>query len=53
MKRCIDLPQTAIRYVISHPSEPVAIPGATTPEQAIANAEAGASTLDAATLATL
>ena len=33
--------QTALRYVISHPSQPVAIPGAKSPSQAIANAAAG------------
>ncbi|HHX45650.1 MAG TPA: aldo/keto reductase [Chloroflexi bacterium] len=32
---------TALRYVISHPAAPVAIPGAKSPEQARMNAEAG------------
>lgn len=32
---------TALRYVISHPSSPVAIPGAKSPEQAAMNAAAG------------
>ena len=31
----------AIRYVTSHPAQPVAIPGAKTPAQAITNAKAG------------
>ena len=35
----------ALRYVISHPAAPVAIPGAKSPEQAAMNAEAGESTL--------
>lgn len=41
-----DLPATALRYVLSHPSAPVAIPGATNPRQVVANAEAGAGILD-------
>lgn len=32
---------TALRYVISHPAQPVAIPGAKSPEQAAMNAQAG------------
>ncbi len=32
---------TALRYVISHPSAPVAIPGAKSPEQVAMNARAG------------
>ena len=32
---------TAIQYVISHPAQPVAIPGAKSPEQAAMNAQAG------------
>ncbi|MDF1514483.1 MAG: aldo/keto reductase [Anaerolineae bacterium] len=35
----------ALRYVISHPSHPVAIPGAKSPAQAQSNAAAGAQTL--------
>lgn len=41
-----DLAKTALQFVISHPVAPVAIPGATCVEQAIANAEAGESLLD-------
>jgi aryl-alcohol dehydrogenase-like predicted oxidoreductase len=36
-----DLATTALRFVISHPIQPVAIPGAKTPEQAAQNAQAG------------
>jgi aryl-alcohol dehydrogenase-like predicted oxidoreductase len=36
---------TALRYVISHPAAPVAIPGAKSPEQATMNAAAGERTL--------
>ena len=36
-----ELAATALRYVISHPVEPVAIPGAKSPAQARANAAAG------------
>jgi myo-inositol catabolism protein IolS len=32
---------TALQYVISHPAQPVAIPGAKSPEQAALNAQAG------------
>jgi len=32
---------SALRYIISHPIEPVAIPGAESPEQAAMNASAG------------
>ena len=42
---------TALRYVISHDSDPVAIPGAKSPEQAIANAAAGDRLMDADELA--
>jgi len=35
----------ALKYVISHPSAPVAIPGAKSPDQAATNAAAGAATL--------
>ncbi len=40
-----DLPTTAIRYVISHQAEPVAIPGATSVRQVESNAAAGAELL--------
>lgn len=40
---------TAVRYVISHPHQPVAIPGATTPDQARQNAHAGEQVLPAET----
>ena len=40
-----DLVSSALKYIISHPTDPVAIPGAKTPEQAIANAAAGSDTL--------
>lgn len=43
----------ALRFVISHPSSPVAIPGATTPEQASRNAAAGAAHLDLQAMARL
>jgi aryl-alcohol dehydrogenase-like predicted oxidoreductase len=33
--------ETALRYVISHPAQPVAIPGAKSPAQAEMNARAG------------
>ncbi|WP_248927749.1 aldo/keto reductase [Paenibacillus hamazuiensis] len=36
-----DLPTAALRFVISHPIAPVAIPGAKSPQQAAANAKAG------------
>lgn len=36
-----EMATTAVRYVISHPHQPVAIPGATTPDQARRNAHAG------------
>jgi aryl-alcohol dehydrogenase-like predicted oxidoreductase len=36
-----DMATTALRYVISHPTAAVAIPGAKSPEQAAANAKAG------------
>jgi len=42
-----DMVTAALRYVISHPSMPVAIPGAKSPEQAIANARAGEKMLTA------
>ena len=38
---------TALRYVISHPANPVAIPGAKSPEQAKSNALAGYKSLSA------
>jgi len=37
---------TALRYVASHPTEPVVIPGATSPEQAVQNAAVGDRLLD-------
>ena len=48
-----DLVTTALRYVISHAVKPVAIPGATKPGQATANAAAGAETLPEDVLAQL
>jgi myo-inositol catabolism protein IolS len=39
--------ETAVKYVLSHPMNPVAIPGATSTEQAKRNAAAGASALPA------
>jgi len=44
---------TALRYVISHPSNPVAIPGAKSPEQAKMNAAAGEQIFSDAELASL
>lgn len=44
-----DIAQMAVRYVISHDCEPVAIPGAKTPEQAINNAKTGSQLLDSET----
>ena len=41
-----DLVTAGLRYVISHDTDPVAIPGATTVEQAIANAKAGEALMD-------
>ncbi len=40
-----DIAKTAVRYTISHPSAPVAIPGAKSPRQASGNAAAGAELL--------
>lgn len=40
------LVETALRYVISHKSNPIVIPGATKVEQVIDNAQAGAALLD-------
>ena len=37
----------ALRYVISHPVAPVAIPGSKSPEQAVMNAAAGEKALSA------
>ncbi|MCL2060654.1 MAG: aldo/keto reductase [Oscillospiraceae bacterium] len=37
----LPLTQAAVRYVISHPAQPVAIPGMTSPKQVADNAEAG------------
>jgi aryl-alcohol dehydrogenase-like predicted oxidoreductase len=36
-----EMATTALRYVISHPAHPVAIPGAKSPQQAAMNAQAG------------
>jgi aryl-alcohol dehydrogenase-like predicted oxidoreductase len=44
---------TALRYVISHPTNAVAIPGAKSPKQAEMNAATGAEVLNAAELAEL
>ena len=41
-----DLVETALRYVMSHPVDPVIIPGATSPAQAIQNADIGDELLD-------
>ena len=41
-----DLVETALRYVMSHPADPVIIPGATSPAQAIQNARIGDELLD-------
>lgn len=43
----------ALRYVISHPAAPVAMPGAKSPEQARTNAAAGERELTADALASL
>ncbi|MEE2658006.1 MAG: aldo/keto reductase [Candidatus Latescibacterota bacterium] len=40
-----EMVRTALQYVISHPSDPVAIPGAKSPKQARMNAAAGKETL--------
>jgi len=40
------LVETALRYVISHKSNPVVIPGATKVEQVIDNARAGTALLE-------
>jgi aryl-alcohol dehydrogenase-like predicted oxidoreductase len=42
-----DMVTAALRFAISHPVAPVAIPGAKSPQQAAANAETGAQTLSA------
>lgn len=41
-----ELVDTALRYVMSHPVDPIVIPGATTPEQAIQNASVGDKPMD-------
>ncbi|MDR2661534.1 MAG: aldo/keto reductase [Treponema sp.] len=46
-----ELAETAIRFTASHPAEPVSIPGAKSPEQALANARAGDRLFDPAELA--
>lgn len=48
-----EMVKTALRYVISHPSAPVAIPGAKSPEQARMNAAAGERELTVDELRTL
>jgi aryl-alcohol dehydrogenase-like predicted oxidoreductase len=48
-----DMITAALRYVISHPACPVAIPGAKSPEQALMNAGAGDRTLSDAEIAQL
>jgi aryl-alcohol dehydrogenase-like predicted oxidoreductase len=40
------LVETALRYVLSHPADPVVIPGATSPAQAVQNAAVGDRTMD-------
>ena len=42
-----EMTTAALRYVISHPAQPVAIPGAKSPEQAAINAKAGDQLLSA------
>jgi myo-inositol catabolism protein IolS len=44
---------TALRYVISHPAEPVAIPGAKSPQQAAMNASVGDAFFSSETLEAL
>ncbi len=48
-----DMVRAALRYVISHSAAPIAIPGAKSPEQARANAEAGHELLTADEVAEL
>ena len=48
-----DMLATALRYVISHETDPVAIPGAKSPQQAADNAAAGSDTLGEGELARL
>ena len=48
-----NLIQTSLRYILSHPVCPVVIPGAKSPAQAKANAEAGSACLDEALYAKL
>ena len=40
------LVETALRFVLAHPANPVVIPGATKPAQVVTNAAAGAALLD-------
>lgn len=47
----LDLPTYALRYILSQPVAPIAIPGATSVAQVIANARAGERMLDAVQLA--
>ena len=42
-----EMVRAALQYVVSHPSAPVAIPGAKSPQQAVSNAAAGAAALGA------
>ncbi|NKB69308.1 MAG: aldo/keto reductase [Candidatus Latescibacteria bacterium] len=42
-----EMVRRALQFVISHPSNPVAIPGSKSPEQAVANAAAGTDALGA------
>jgi aryl-alcohol dehydrogenase-like predicted oxidoreductase len=44
---------TALRFTLSHPADPVTIPGAKSPRQAAMNAEAGDRTLTDEELATI
>jgi myo-inositol catabolism protein IolS len=48
-----EMVNAALRYVISHPANPVAIPGAKSPEQTKANAAAGENTFSSAELIAL
>jgi aryl-alcohol dehydrogenase-like predicted oxidoreductase len=42
-----EMVRAALQFIISHPCQPVIIPGAKSPEQAVMNAQAGDSTLSA------
>ena len=41
-----NLIETSLRYILNHPCQPVVIPGAKSPKQAIANAAAGSALLE-------